>query len=253
MLAVNRQDEIVRLISERKFLSVDQLVQEFDVSDETIRRDLKSLEKRGVLKRTYGGAYLEGVRDNEVSVQVRKDKLVKNKEQIAELCCQFIKPGDTVFLDASTTSIEIAKRITHLPVSVITHSLIITHYLASFRSMRVITLGGTLDPINMCFSGKTTLAQLGHYYAKKGFVSCRSLSMKYGAMDSNEQIGQVRGLALQHSNECYLIADHTKFSNTALCKIGDIGDFDGLVTDTRPSDAWAEYLAEKQVPLYCPD
>lgn len=253
MLASNRQDLITKFITEQKFITVEQLSQEFNVSGETIRRDFKALEKKGILKRTYGGAYLEGARDNDVSVQVRKDKMVKNKEQIAAICIGFIQPNDTIFLDSSTTALEIAKRMADVPITVITNSLIIVNHLSAFRNVRIISLGGVLDVVNMCFTGKTAVHEMSNYYAKKGFISCRSLSIKYGAMDSNEQIGQVRTAAMKNCNTSYLIADHTKFDNTALCKINGLNQFQAVITDLKPSDEWLEYLDEIGIPVYYPN
>ena len=252
MLASSRLDFITKLITEQKFITVEELSQEFNVSGETIRRDLKTLEKKGILKRTYGGAFLEGAKDNDVNVQVRKDKMVKNKDMIAEICSQFLHPDDTIFLDSSTTALEIAKKITDIPITVITNSLIIINHLSNYRNVRVISLGGVLDIVNMCFTGKTTVNEMKNYYAKKGFISCRSISMKYGVMDSNEQIGQVRSVAMENCNKCYLIADHTKFDNTALCKISNISDFEAVITDIAPNDKWMEYFERYHISVFFP-
>lgn len=253
MLGSSRLEFITKLITEKKFITVEDLSQEFNVSGETIRRDLKTLEKKGVLKRTYGGAYLEGARENDINIQVRKDNMVKNKDQIAVICRQFLQPDDTIFLDNSTTALEIAKKITDIPMTIITNSLIIINHFSSYRNVRVISLGGILDVVNMCFTGKTTINEMKNYYAKKGFISCRSLSMKYGAMDSNEQIGQVRSVAMENCNKCYLIADHTKFDNTALCKINDINQFEAVITDVRPDDQWMEYFEKLDISVYYPE
>ena len=253
MLAVTRLEYITKLITEKKSISVVKLSKELNVSGETIRRDLKTLEKRGILKRTYGGAYLEGSRESDVSVQVRKDKLVHNKEQIAEICSNFVKVGDTVFLDNSTTSLEIAKKISHMAVTVITNSLLITNYLANYDNIRTIVLGGTLDAVNMCFIGQTTLSELSHLFARIGFVSCRSLSIKHGAMDSNDNVGQIRALAIENCSQSFLIADHTKFGNTALCKISSLHNFAGVITDKKPDATWTEHFKEQEVEFYYPE
>lgn len=227
--------------------------QELDVSGETIRRDLKALEEKGVLKRTYGGAYLEGSAESDVNVQVRKTILLPNKERIADLCRQFIQPDDTVFLDSSTTSLEIAKRITQMPVTVITHSLLIVNYLSNCRNMRIVTLGGVLDTVNMCSSGKIALDDMSGLYASKGFISCRAVSSRHGVMDSNEQIGQVRAAAIQNCCKRYLVADHTKFGNTSLYKIADFDSFDAVVTDEKPIERWALFFEEREIPVYYPE
>lgn len=253
MISVNRLEHITTQLTVHKFVSVEQLSQELGVSGETIRRDLKVLEEKGVLKRTYGGAYLEGSTKSDVNIEVRKTILLPNKEQIAILCCQFIKPDDTIFLDSSTTSLEIAKRITQLPVTVITHSLLIINFLANYRNIRIVSLGGVLDTVNMCSTGKIALDDMGGLYARKGFISCRTISGRYGIMDSNEQIGQVRTAAIQNCYKRYLIADHTKFGNTSLYKIADFDSFDAVVCDERLPDKWMLFFEEKEIPVHYPE
>lgn len=253
MLPASRLTYITNRLTSQKFVSVDELSQELNVSGETIRRDLKLLEEQGILKRTYGGAYLEGSTESDVNVQVRKSILLPHKEQIANLCCQFIRPDDTIFLDSSTTSLEIAKRIVQMPVTVITNSLMIISYLSNHRNVRVIAIGGILDVVNMCFTGKSTLSEMSNVYARKGFISCRTLSSRFGVMDSNEQIGQVRTIANKNCYKNYLVVDHTKFGNTSMYKIADFRDFDAVITDKSPSLKWIEMFENLGIPVYYPE
>lgn len=253
MILANRLEHITNQITMKKFVSVEELSQELGVSGETIRRDLKALEEKGVLKRTYGGAYLEGSTESDVSVEVRKGILLPNKEQIAILCCQFIQPDDTIFLDSSTTSLEIAKRITQLPVTVITPSLLIINFLSEFRNIRIVTLGGVLDTVHMCFTGKIALENMSGLFARKGFISCRTISSRYGVMDSNEQIGQVRAAAIQNCYQRFLIADHTKIGNASLYKISDFDSFDAIVTDQKPPEKWLSFFEGKGMSVHYPE
>lgn len=253
MLPQGRLEHITNRITAKKFVSVEELSQELQVSGETVRRDMKLLEEKGILKRTYGGALLEGSAESDINVQVRRNIMLPHKEQIAALCSQFIQPDDTIFLDSSTTSLEIAKRITHLPITVITHSLLIISYLAGYRNMRVVALGGTLDTMNMCFLGCSALTEAAGVYARKGFISCRTISARFGVMDSNEQIGQVRSIACRNSYKNFLVADHTKFGNTSLYKIADFNSFDAVVTDQHPGEKWMSFFTELEIPVYYPE
>ena len=253
MYPENRLEYITNKITTSKYVSVEKLGQALNVSGETIRRDLKLLEEKGILKRTHGGAYLEGSTQSDVSIQVRKNILLANKEQIAVLCSRFVQPDDTVFLDSSTTSFEIAKNITQMPITVITHSLPIISYLSNYRNIRLMALGGVLDHVNMCFTGKIALESMLDLYARRGFVSCRTVSMRYGVMDSNEQIGQIRSAALKNCNKRYLIADHTKFGNTSMHKIAGLDSYDVIVTDKRLSDKWMEYFEQCEIPVHYPE
>jgi len=120
-------------------------------------------------------------------------------------------------------------------------------------NIRIISLGGTLDNVNMCFGGKTAIENMNGFYARKGFISCRSISMRYGIMDSNEQIAEVRAAAVQNCYKCYLVADHTKFGNTSLYKIADFELFGAIVTDRPLTAKWMEFLNEKNIKVYYPE
>lgn len=253
MISINRLEHITNLLTVKKFVSVEELSQELNVSGETIRRDFKVLEEKGVLKRTHGGAYLEGSTKSDVNIQARKGFLLPNKEQIAVLCANFIQPDDTIFLDCSTTSLEIAKRITQMPVTVITHSLLIVNFLSDFRNIRTIQLGGELDTVNMCSIGKAAVDNMSTLYARKGFISCRTISNRFGVMDSNEQIGLVRSAAVKNSYKRYLVIDHTKFGNTSMYKIADFDHFDVVVTDERPNERWMSLFEEHQIEVHYPE
>ncbi len=253
MISVNRLEHITNQLTVKKFVSVEELSQELGVSGETIRRDLRTLEERGVLKRTYGGAFLEGSTESDVSIEVRKSILLPNKEQIAILCCRLIRPDDTIFLDSSTTSLEIAKRITQLPLTVITHSLLIVNFLANYRNIRIMLLGGVLNTVHMCTTGKITLEGMAGLYARRGFLSCRTVSSRYGVMDSNEQIGQVRTAAIQNCNKSYLVADHTKFGNTSLYKIADFDRFSAVITDELLPEKWMLLFEERGIAVHYPE
>lgn len=252
MISSNRLDYIVDKITIQKFVSVEQLSQSLSVSGETIRRDLKYLETKGIVNRVYGGAYLSGARGSDVSVQVRKSIMLQSKEQIAVLSAGLIKPDDTIFLDSSTTSLEIAKRLTGMPVTVITHSLLIINYLSEAKNIRLIALGGELDMVNMCFSGKITLENMQGLYARKCFISCRTLSEDYGVMDSNEQISQVRSTAAQNCSRRYLVIDHTKFGQTSLYKISGLDRLDAIITDRKPDEHWLEIFSQYGIEVLYP-
>jgi len=248
----NRLEYITNEITMKKFLKVEELSQELNVSGETIRRDLKTLEKQGVLSRTHGGAYLIGSRENDVSVHVRKSIMIENKKIIAEQCASLIDSGDTVFLDSSTTALEIAKQIAQMPVTVITNSALIIEYLLEIKNIRLVALGGILDTTNMCFFGNLTLQSMQGIYARKAFISCRTLSESYGVMDSNEQSSQVRKVAVKNSERCYLVADHTKFGGASLNKIGDFEDFDMVIADKQLSEEWLSILNDKGLEVRYP-
>ena len=149
MLPATRINEIRNIIQKNKSVLVSDLAKRYDVTEETIRRDLKQLEKEGILTRVYGGAYsLEGVQ-NDVTVRLRKNILSEEKDVIAGQCLKFINDGDSIFLDGSTTASSLANLILDRSLSVVTNSLMIAQVLSSSSSINLFLIGGKYNGNSM--------------------------------------------------------------------------------------------------------
>ncbi|SET25243.1 transcriptional regulator, DeoR family [Natronincola peptidivorans] len=249
MLAVTRKEKIKDIILEKKSVMVSELSKKFSVTEETIRRDLKALEDEGILVKTYGGAYIQDGVQNDINVNIRESLFVDNKEKIATKCADLINHGDSIFLDASTTSLAISSKIRSKRVTVITNSLKIANSLSESESIRLMVIGGILDPQSMSFLGRNTINSMQHYYVDKAFISCRSISMDFAVTDSNEQQAEVRQLAIKRSNHVYLVVDHTKFNKTSFTNICFFHDINTLLVDTALDQEWKAFLTEHQVEI----
>lgn len=236
MLAAERKQEIKGIVQEKKSVSVAELAKRFSVTDETIRRDLKALEKEGVLMRTYGGAFIQSGVENAIDINLRKTVYLDEKETIAMRCRPLIKNGDTIFLDNSTTCLHIAKAIEDLHVTVVTNNLMIINLFNTSENVRLVSIGGEFDRSEQAFYGTIALKILGEYYFDKAFISCRTLSIENGITESTDRWASLRHLVTERSNEHYLVADHTKFGQTSFVRIGGFDTFTAIITD-RPLDA----------------
>lgn len=250
MLAVKRKSIIKDMVLENKSVTVADLAKKFNVTEETIRRDLKVLEAEGVLTRTYGGAFVQSGVINEVNIAVRETFLIENKRLIANKCVNLVHNGDSIFLDCSTTAYYIAQALKNMRLTVITNSLKITNLLVSYQNIRLITVGGILDHENMSFTGKNVIDILNIYFFDVSFVSCRSLSLEHGITDSEEQKAAIRKLAIQHSNKIYVVADYSKFNKTSFIKICDFSDVDGIIVDKKLSQEWHDCFSNANTILY---
>lgn len=242
MLAIERLNAIKDLIRQQKSVLVSDLAPRFQVTEETIRRDLKRLEDEGIATRVYGGAYCtEGVQ-NDMNVTLRETILVDDKRLIAERCLPFIANGDSIYLDASTTVLQLAMLLSRYTLTVITNSLKVVECLAPYREIRLTMVGGVLHHTSMSFLGQSADATLAGYYVDKAFVSCRSLSLENGITDSNEDQSAIRRLAIKRSDRTFLLADHTKFGHTSFSKVADYDDIDAVITDRPLSRQWIDAL-----------
>lgn len=249
MLPVARKSKIKELVLEKKSVSVSELAKMFSVTEETIRRDLKYLEDEGVLIRTYGGAFIQDGVENDINVDIRETIFVENKEKIAIKCAELIHHGDSIFLDASTTSLFISAKIRNKRVTVITNSLKVANTLADSESVRLITVGGLLSSKSMSFLGRSALNSLQGFFVDKAFISCRSVSIEHGVTDSNEQQAELRQLAIKRANKVFLVADHTKFNKTSFATIGSFDEIDYIVVDKKLDDVWHSFLTDQNVEL----
>lgn len=249
MLPIARKNKIKELILEKKSVTVAELTTLFKVTEETIRRDLKQLEDEGVLTRTYGGAYIsEGVQ-NDVDVNLREFIHVEGKKKIASQCLKFIKNGDSIFLDASTTSLVIANMLGDIKLTVVTNSLKIVNALSDNPNINLVVIGGTLSRSSFSNLGRNAELSLENYFFDTAFISCRSISMKHGITDSNEQQAEIRKLAADHGNKAFLVADYTKFDRTSFASICGFEDIDAIIVDQTLSTEWHEFLKEQNVEL----
>lgn len=249
MLAVTRKNKIKDILNEKKSITVTELSKTFDVTEETIRRDLKFLEDEGFLTRTYGGAFIQSGVENNVTLELRKVAYTKSKDVIAKQCHKLIHNGDSIFLDASTTALFIAQAISNMRLTVVTNSLLIIDQLTDLDNIRLVCVGGTLSRDHKAFQGNTAIQTLNTLYLDKTFMSCRSVSMEHGVTDSSEGMAMIRQKLLKRSNEIYLIADYSKFDKTSFIHICDFEDLTGVVTDKVLNQTWKTFLAKKNTTL----
>ena len=252
MLSVTRINEIRNIIQKNKSVLVSDLAKRYDVTEETIRRDLKQLEKEGILTRVYGGAYsLEGVQ-NDVTVRLRKNILSEEKDVIAGQCLRFINDGDSIFLDGSTTASSLANLILDRSLSVVTNSLMIAQVLSSSSSINLFLIGGKYNGNSMTFTGTTATETLKEYFVDKAFISCRNISPDKGLTDSDQEQALIRKTAIQNCNHSFLIADHTKLGHNSFYKVADLKEIDTFITN-RPIDAsWAQIMGKDRVEVIFP-
>jgi len=247
MLAVTRKKKIQDILTERKSITVTELSKHFEVTEETIRRDLKALEDTGFLTRTYGGAFIQDGVENNVNVSIREVAYTESKIAIAKACQKLIHNGDSIFLDVSATALFIAKAIQNMRLTVVTNSLLVVDQLADCENIRLICIGGSLSRDHKAFHGNIATQALDFFFLDKSFISCRSLSMEHGITDASESVRGVRHKVLSRSNETYLIADYSKFDKTSFLHICNFEEIFGIVSDYQFTPEWYEFLAKKNV------
>ncbi len=247
MLPIARKNKIKEIILEKKSVTVAELTELFNVTEETIRRDLKQLEDEGILNRTYGGAYLSETVQYDVDVNLREHIHIEGKRRIARKSLEYIKNGDSIFLDASTTSLAIASMLTNQKITVVTNSIKIVKALLDKKNIQIVVIGGLLSHSSLSNLGRNAEENMTKYFFDTAFISSSSISMENGMTDTNEQQATIRHIAATRANKVHLIVDHTKFDKTSFVKIGDLSMIDNVIVDEALSEEWREFFKENNI------
>lgn len=255
MKAFERRDLILTELYRNRKVHVADLAQKFQVSEETIRRDLDKLERDGLAKKNYGGAILNAHTNEDPSYASRHQVNIEGKRHIAENVLQLISDGDSLMTDTSSTAFEALRRIIEVKsnLTIITNSLVV---LSEFQhsGQKLISTGGTLGPETSSFVGPNASYTIQKYNVDVAIFSCKALSMTGGVSDSNEAEGELKVLMQQQANKVVLLADSSKFDRIAFIRLLSFDKIDYIVTDEKPSDEWIEFLNRHGVSLiYSPD
>jgi DeoR/GlpR family transcriptional regulator of sugar metabolism len=238
-----RRNEIVSKIRKQRTITVAELMAEYKVSIETIRRDLEYLEKHGHLRRVYGGAVLHGLYGEEPEYKNREIINYAQKQAIGKKAAEFINDGDTLFVDVGTTIMEVAKQLRNKKnLTVITNATLIAHELINHEGCRVILLGGELRRGEFSASGFISEQNIGNFFANKTILGIGGITAKTGVTDYYMQETSTRRLMVERSDEVIGVADYSKFGVTAMNYVCPAEKIKILVTDwTTPAKVIAEY------------
>jgi len=230
-----RQQKIVEHINKVGIASFEDLGKLFDVSPFTIRRDVDYLDKAHLLVRVKGGA-----QKIESPAQFRETQIVnrgqinpKEKEMLADCAMQFIQPGDSIFLDGSTTVSWLARNLLKLDpeITIVTNSLLISLELATAQNIRLIGLGGVFDTETYSFVGFEPDGQSDSFHINKAFFSCTCLIPKEGTYENAAFNARTKRFASGRADEVYVLADSSKLGKKALIRVLETSRIDMLITD----------------------
>ena len=227
-------DERRRLIAERLrsdgSVSVAALESEFDVSPMTVRRDLVELERQGVARRTHGGAIRPDVSSHEDSFFQRLEEAVEDKQSLAEAAVDVLAPGDSVFLDSSTTAYFAARRIVreNFRCTLLTNAAPVMELAceADAPHVELIGIGGTLRKLTRSFVGPQAVTGIEAHYADKALFSVRGITNDGHLTDPDQLEAQIKKAMIQHARRAVLLVDESKFDRRALSAIASLGDVD---------------------------
>lgn len=212
MYRQERLNSIMDILKKNGYVTVKFLTEELHYSNATINRDLNVLEKQKLIKRSYGGVEIEADTSNALVFRYHKMKTAKNN--IGKTASKFIKDGDTVFIDGSTTAQYIGKYITERKnLTVITNNIALVTYLSEY-SINVICLGGRVVEIPSMLDGAETVENAMKYRADKMFFSIGSITDD-GKLGTGDMYYLLHKAMIKNSGKAFLLIDSGKLNRQA--------------------------------------
>ncbi|WP_066688736.1 DeoR/GlpR family DNA-binding transcription regulator [Christensenella intestinihominis] len=249
MLAVERKSKIIDLLEAKGQAEVSELAQMLSVVPETIRRDLKELEMQGVLQRTHGGAVLAEKKEVDTLHSLRIKQHYKEKIKLCKKAAEFIEEGDTIFVDNSTTLLNLVRFINpEFSVTLLTNSVDVLQLASTLdNQVTVISSGGVLHREKMYLAGSIADYMHTEFIPSKAFISCYGVSLEYGLSDCSMNEAAFKKNMMQVSQKTFCIVDHTKFEKNGPVKLTGIDACDVLITDKRLEPRYQEMLQSDNV------
>jgi DeoR/GlpR family transcriptional regulator of sugar metabolism len=228
MLPDERRRMIAERLRQRGGVSVSALEAEFRISPMTVRRDLVELERRGIARRTHGGAVLPGLSSHEDSFRQRLEEAVDAKERLAEAVLGLIEPGEAVFVDSSTTGYYAARRIVreNRQCTLLTNAVPIMELVCEIDAAQVdlVGAGGTLRKLTRSFVGPQAVRCVEAHFADHVIFSVRGLTPDGFLTDPDPLESEVKRAMIKRARQALLLVDGSKFGRPALTQIAELDD-----------------------------
>jgi|BarGraIncu00421A_1022006.scaffolds.fasta_scaffold00331_11 DeoR/GlpR family transcriptional regulator of sugar metabolism len=253
MFALERQAGIAALVASQRRASVPEIAVRFGVSEATVRRDLEFLERSGKVRRAYGGAVTREGLSREIPIDIRAREHADAKAVIGRLAAGLVGPGDTIMLDASTTTLAMVEHLRGFDnLRVITFGLRTAQTLGDVVGQGVYLCGGELHPSTLSVTGYQAEEFVRNYYADKLFISARAISATEGIMDFSDADAHLKQAMLARAATKVLLLDSSKFGARAFSTIGGVGEIDYLITDQQPDGPLQSALEASGVEIILP-
>ena len=249
MFHEERKSKILDSLSKYGKVKVCDLSKCYEVSEVTIRRDLQELEQDELIKRVHGGAILNGNIKFEPTFLEKIDKFYDEKESIGIIAALMISDGDTVAIDAGTTTLSIAKHIIAKNITVLTNSVDVAYELAKKRDVEVIVTGGTLRWETRAMVGPVADNTIKNFKVDKSFIGTNGICIISGLTTPNIIEANTKREMIKIAKQTILVCDHTKFGAVSFAKIVELDSVDTIITDNQLSDKLLERFEEKGIKI----
>ena len=241
MLAAERRRLISESIRSRGVVSVAEMAEALGTTEITVRRDLRSMDRDGLVVRTHGGAVLPASTGHEPSYTEKAHQAADEKAAIARLAAEMVRPGDSVILGPGTTTQALARLLTHSPeLTVVTNSLLVAQALMDAPRVEVIVTGGTLRRAIHALVGPATEDSVRGLRASQAFISGNGFTAARGLSTPSQVVAATDRAIAAAAQQVVVLADHTKIGQETMYQTVPASKVQTLITDAHASAAELE-------------
>jgi DeoR family glycerol-3-phosphate regulon repressor len=249
MSQLARHEQIVELVTQKGFVSIEDLASYFDVTPQTMRRDINTLASENRVRRFHGGASAAPSTQN-TEYAKRKHLQSPEKERIARAVAEQIPDQASLFINIGTTNEAIAKALLHhTGLKIITNNLHVAAIVGGKEDFEVIIAGGKVRSKDGGIIGEATLDFVKQFRVDFGIIGISGIDDDGALLDFDYQEVRVSQAIITNSREVVLAADHTKFGRQAMIKLGNLSDIHTFVTDRLPDKHYLPALKQDNINL----
>ena len=244
-----RQNEILASVKSRGACSIVELAAQLNVSDETIRRNIKPLVRQGLVEKVHGGIVINQNQQPEPPFEKRMNERVEEKMLISALVAEIINNGDSIMLDTGSTTAYVARALSnHRDLSVVTNCTEIARTLAREPSNRVHLCGGALRADDWATFGSAAIEFVRQFHVDYAVLSIGGITDAGNLMDYHLEEAEFSRAVIRQARKT-IVADHSKFGNQNFVRVCDFDEVDMLVVDRLPPAKFINALGDAGVSL----
>ena len=245
---------IEKFILENKTVSLDKLCEKFNVSKNTIRRDIDILVEKGIIKKVYGGVTIcepQKLKYKNILLPFDERNSINQNEKdiICRIASNYINENDTIYIDTGTTCINMIKYISHKNCTIITNSLQICISSIPYKNLNIISLPGKLKRETFSFIGNELENYLKIYNINKAFMTCTGLTIKNGLTNSTTEEYTIKKAIIENSKKIFVMADNSKFGKISLMTYSKLDKIDYIITNKNPSYEYIDFFEKNNIKL----
>lgn len=247
MIKEKRIKMIEEYIQDHNSVSLDELMSAFNVSKNTIRRDVQELVENGAFKKVYGGVAVKHKKLEHF--QERRVRNLTEKGVITKTGADYIEDGDIIFVDSGTTTLEMFEYLKEKSLTIVTNNIEFIVRSLPFENLNLIAIGGILERKTNSLVNPQRVDILNAYNINKAFMATTGISLTNGVTNASPIETNLKRAIVTRSQNVFLLADHDKFDKYGLMTYCELKDIDFLITDKKPNQEYEIFAKENQIEL----